>query len=133
VDVEGGAAPIGRFAHDVAEEVQCLGEGPGKGVFQRAWGGLAFACFREIGGEKTIGDDGEKVAVIRGRQTVTAFDFGQETLGHEQALLFQVGRKHHILPLLVVPACLAPGRRERWGGAPDAQRTPKFSNTLPMR
>jgi hypothetical protein len=33
------------------------------------------------------------------RQAVATFDFGQETLGHEDALLFKGGRKHHIVPL----------------------------------
>jgi hypothetical protein len=32
-------------------------------------------------------------------QTVAAFNLGQEALGHEEALLFNGGRKHHIIPL----------------------------------
>jgi hypothetical protein len=51
----------------------------------------------------------------RTRQTVAAFDLGQEALGHEEALLFNGGRKHHIIPQLESPP---PGARRqvKWAG-----------------
>jgi hypothetical protein len=54
------------------------------------------------------------------RQAVAAFDLGQETLGHEEALLFNGGRKHHIVPQRESPARLACGRQVV--GAGDARR-----------
>jgi hypothetical protein len=45
------------------------------------------------------------------RQAVAAFDLGKDALGHEEALLFKGGRKHHIYPQLVSPVRLANDRQ----------------------
>src|SRR5688572_5948233 len=61
-------------------------------------------------------------------QAVAAFDLGKEALGHEEALLFKGGRKHHIYPQLVSPVRLAHDRQVMgWG---DARR---LAVCLPMR
>jgi hypothetical protein len=46
---------------------------------------------------------------------VATFNLGQEALGHEEALLFNGGRKHHIVPL-GNRRRLAYGRQVMWGG-----------------
>ena len=58
--------------------------------------------------------------MYRVRQTVTAFDLGEESAGDEKPLLFNGGREHHIGPQDDGPAELAPAGVER-RATPDAR------------
>ena len=121
VNVQRRAASVRRFADDVAQQIERFGEGRGEGELECLGSRLTFACLRQIGGEKTIDDDGVKLSVVGVRQSVAAFDFGEEALCDEQALVFKGGRKHHIGPQLAMRAALAPAGVGRGRRVPDAR------------
>jgi hypothetical protein len=108
------------LGHYLPKEIQGLGQTPGKGELERGRRGLTIPGLGEVGGKKTVDDDGVNFSISRMGQAVATFDSGQEALGHEEALLFKGGRKHHIVPQRELPARLACGRQVT--GAGDARR-----------
>ena len=99
MDVQGSAkSGVGLF-HYPPQEIQGLGQTPGEGELERGRRGLTIPGLGEVGGEETVDDDGVDLSIGGMRQAVATFNFGQEALSHEEALLFKGGRKHHIVPL----------------------------------
>jgi hypothetical protein len=110
VDVEGGAKSGVGFTHYTPDYLESLGKAPGEGKLDRRGRGFAVSAFRDIGGEKTVYNDRVNISISWVRQAVATFDLGQEALGHEEALLFNRCREHHIVPQGHLPARLAFGR-----------------------
>jgi hypothetical protein len=120
VDVQRGPRTARGFRHYLAHEIQCLTEAAGKGVLQGEWRRLAVPGLGEIGGKESVDYDGGDLSLSGTGQAVAAFDLGEEPLGHEEALLFKGGRKHHIYPQLVSPVRLAHDRQVIGMATPDA-------------
>jgi len=128
VHVQRGPTAAGGLTHYLSHQIECLTQASGEGVLECEWRRFPFTGLREIGGKKSLDDDGGNFSAYRMGQTVATFDLGEEALSHEEALLFKGGRKHHIYPQLVSPACLAQRPANGRLGSPETQ-----GYILPMR
>jgi hypothetical protein len=122
VDVEGSTKSGVSLAYYSPNNVEGLGEGSREGKLERGGSGFAVSGFRDVGSEKTVYNDGVNVSISGVRQAVATFDLEQEALGHEEALLFNRCRKHHIVPQRHSPARLAFGRHVKKAGRRQTPR-----------
>jgi hypothetical protein len=115
MNVNGGPRAAGGFGHYPPQEIQRFTQAGGKSVLEREWRRLPISGLREIGGQETVDNYRVNFAFGGVRQSVAAFDSGEEALGHEEALLVYGGRKHHIIPHFESPT---PGARRQveWAG-----------------
>jgi hypothetical protein len=127
MNVNGGATSGGGFGHYPPQEIQCFAQAGGESVLERERRRLPIPGLREIGGQKTIDDYMVNFAFGRVRQSMAAFNSGEEALGQEEALLVYGGRKHHIIPHFESPA---PGARRQveWAGGASRLATAASGN-----
>src|SRR3712207_6142822 len=98
MDVQRGTRSAVALAHDAPNHVQGLCQSRRKSEFQSGRRRLAIPGLREVDDKKAIDNDRVYFSVCGVWQAVATFDFRQETLRHEEALLFNRCWKHHIVP-----------------------------------
>src|SRR6476646_2015488 len=104
MNVKGGAKTTVGLTDDFPQDVDSLCQSGREREFQRQWCGLTISGFWQVSNQKAVDNNWMDFAICGVQQAVAAFDFRQETLGHEEALLLKGFWKHHIVPHWKAPA-----------------------------